>query len=1014
MAINGLLPYCPIHYTCFLGTSPSKPNHLQPSIVKFETATAQKIGLRDREQPNCATPPQSRLPRRPQGFRSFGSKLSVRGECDISEPFYLLNRIGIGRKAVSVYECRQVHARLVKVGAVGVDDVVGHKLVKAYLKNDESLDDARKVFDEIPERMTASYAALIGSYCRSERWIDLFSVFARMIVDGFFPDKYLVPTILKACSALQMVRTGRMIHGYGIRRGFCQDVVVGNALIDIYANCRDLRYARSVFDSMNGRDVVSWTSLVVAYFNNGLPKEGSDAFWAMQSDGLEADLISWSAFLSGLARNGEIESALEYLQEMEETGLIANVNTWNGIISGCVESKCYKSALDSFCKVLRTCNTTNPVTVVNVLSACSGLKDLKLGMSVHGYAFKLEFCGNIRVASSLINMYTKCGSIDQTEKVFTRMNQRNTAVWNEMIAAYVSEGKSSVAMEMFGSLQNSGIRPDEITYNTLVGLHVKDGKKNEAYELLNDMINAGLQPTVVTFNILISGFQQCGMSQEALSLFQAMQSPSTGRFHQLIKVPIRPNHVTISGALAACSDLELLVQGKEIHAYVLRNNLESNVFVSSALVDMYTKCHGKDAAKEVFWRMETRNTVSWNILMSACVTNRQPYEAFVLLKRMLGDEIGPSEVTLLILIRACGDMAALSFGRVLHGFVIKNAFCGFKDKFVCTLIDMYAKCGSLSEAEMVFDSETSKDAAIWNSMISSFAAYGMARNSVALFGRMEASGVSPDGVTFIALLSACARDGLSEEAWEYFNSMSRKYGLVPGLEHYTCMVSVMAGSGLLDEALELIRKMPYEPDACTWAALLKACRIHSNPEIGERAAKELFELEPENASNYILLSNIHASVGLWDSARSLRAMIETRQLSGLKECSSIDIGGDVKIFQGGKSYSTPMLEDIMDTWDKLAGEMKLVGCTPLDPVFGANEDSNQLSCLHTEKLAICCGIISLSGSQTIRVSKNIRMCIDCHSSAKLLTKIVGRDIFVKDAGFFHHMKEGVCSCRDKW
>ncbi|KAL8159232.1 hypothetical protein V2J09_000769 [Rumex salicifolius] len=1012
MAIYGFNPYCQIHHTCFLGSSPFIPSHLQPSAVKFETATAQNISLRDPELSNNASPPQSRLSRKSQDFRSVDLKVFVRGEYEIGEPFYLLNRI-CGKSSVTVFECRQVHASLVKVGAVGADDVVGHKLVKAYLKNDESLDDARKVFDELPDRKTASYAALIGSYCRSERWTDLFSVFEKMIVDGFFPDKYLVPTIFKACSALQMVNTGKMVHGYGIRRSFCHDVVVGNALIDFYSNCGDLRYVRSVFDSMIGRDVVSWTSLVVAYFNNGLPKEGSNAFWAMQSDGLEADLISWSAFVSGLARNGEIKLALECLQKMEETGLLANVNTWNGIISGCVESKCYEYALDSFCKVLSICSTINPVTFVNVLSVCSNLKDLKLGMSVHGCAMKFEFCGNIRVASSLLNMYTKCGSIDQAEKVFKRMNQRNTAVWNEMIAAYAKEGKSSLAMQMFESLQDSGIRPDEITYNTLVGLYVKDGKKNEAYELLNEMINVGLHPTVVTFNILISGFQQCGMSHEALILFQSMQLLSTDRFSLLMKAPIEPNHVTISGALAACSDLEFLLHGKEIHAYVLRNNLESNVFVSSALVDMYSKCHDMDAAKEVFWRMQTRNTVSWNILMAACVTNRQPYEVFVLLKRMLEDEIEPSNITFMILIRACGDIAALSFGRVLHGFVIKNGFFGSKDKFICTLIDMYAKCGSLSEAETLFDSETSKDTAIWNSMISSLAAYGMARNSIALFERMESSGSVPDDITFLTLLSACARDGLSEEAWKYFDSMSTTYGLVPSLEHYTCMVSILAASGLIDQALEFIEKMPYEPDACTWVSLLKACRFHSNPEVGECAARALFELEPGNAANYILLSNIYASVGLWDSARSLRAMIETRQLSSSKEFSSIDIGGDIMIFHGGKE-STPMLQDIMDTWDELASEIRHLGCTPLDPVLVSNGGRNLLSCLHTEKLAICCGIISLNGSTTIRVSKNIRMCIDCHTSAKLLTKIIGRDIFVKDAGFYHHIKEGVCSCRDKW
>jgi len=254
-------------------------------------------------------------------------------------------------------------------------------------------------------------------------------------------------------------------------------------------------------------------------------------------------------------------------------------------------------------------------------------------------------------------------------------------------------------------MENDGLRPDVITYNTLLAGNARNGQKKEAYELLSEMVRMGFKPDIVSFNVLISGFQQYGLSYEALKLFQAMQSNDRFLYQALI-LSTRPNSITVTGALAACADLYFLRQGKEIHGYTLRNGFESNIYVSSSLVDMYTKCRNMGVATEVFRRLEDRNTICWNVLLAGYASNGQLEEAFQLFNEMLLEDLKPSSITFLILLSACSDAAALRVGRELHGYIIKNQFEDFDSTVGSALIGLYAKCGSIVEAKSVFYSHS--------------------------------------------------------------------------------------------------------------------------------------------------------------------------------------------------------------------------------------------------------------------------------------------------------------------
>ncbi|KAK1371888.1 Pentatricopeptide repeat-containing protein [Heracleum sosnowskyi] len=623
------------------------------------------------------------------------------GKSEESDPF---SSIFESNSRLWCYNCKQVHGYFVKLGGVGWNSLIGSKIAVFYLRSGGLLGDARKMFDEMTERSVEVYAALIGSYCRCEKWVEVFSVFGLMVFDGVLPDRFLVPRILKACSAVKLERIGRMIHGYVVRREFGSDVFVSNALIDVYANCGNLGYARSVFDVMRERDVVSWTALVSAYMDEGLICEAEDTFQSMEISGVKPDLISWNALVSGYARNGEVHRSVCCLEEMQVNGVMPKVTSWNAVISGCVYNGCYEDALVVFCKMLRFPERPNAVTIVSSLSSCARLEDLKIGKAIHGYTLKRELHRNEHVVGSLVDMYSKCARNDCVEKVFLTAGTKNIVMWNEMIASSVNVGKMDSALQLFKTMQNDGIRPDEFTYNTLLAGLARNGYKNEAYALLADMVSTNLQLDVVTFNVLINGFQQAGLSREALKLFRNMQLPTKGwLFDRRPHLSVRPNVVSTTGSLAACADLLQLQQGKEIHGYVIKNGFEDNIFVQCALVDVYAKCHDIGSATKVFWNIKDRNTITWNTMISGFIKNSQPEKALEYFCEMLRESIEPTSITFMTLVPACGEMEALNVGKQCHCYILKSLFSEHKNALVGALRNMYEKCNCTEDARLICD-----------------------------------------------------------------------------------------------------------------------------------------------------------------------------------------------------------------------------------------------------------------------------------------------------------------------
>ncbi|KAK9082045.1 hypothetical protein Syun_031444 [Stephania yunnanensis] len=416
-------------------------------------------------------------------------------------------------------------------------------------------------------------------------------------------------------------------------------------------------------------------------------------------------------------------------------------------------------------------------------------------------------------------------------------------------------------------------------------------------------------------------------------------------------------------------------------------------------------------ACSVFSELSVRDVVIWNSIISACAHNEQGVTALNLLREMVKSKVQPNMVTIVSILPACARLAALQQGKEIHQFIIRNGLDAFN-----LVIDLYGRCGLVKIARRIFDLMPQRDIVSWNTMIAGYGMHGFGMDAVNLFRRLQCTDLKPNHFTFTSLLSACSHAGLTDEGWKYFKMMKSEYDLDPAIEQYACLVDLLARAGQFEESMEFIKEMPFQPNAVIWGSILGACRIHLNPELAEQAASFLFELEPQNSGNYILLANIYSAVGRWEEAAKVRCLMKERGVSKPPGCSWIAVKRRIHSFIVGDA-SHPLIEEISCKVESLYSEIKEIGYVPetnfvLQDVED-DEKENSL-CGHSEKLAIAFGLISTPSGTPLRIIKNLRVCGDCHSATKFISKVTNREIIMRDCFRFHHFVDGVCSCGDYW
>ncbi|XP_042483508.1 pentatricopeptide repeat-containing protein At2g03880, mitochondrial-like [Macadamia integrifolia] len=658
-----------------------------------------------------------------------------------------------------------------------------------------------------------------------------------------------------------------------------------------------------------------------------------------------------------------------------------DVRTWTILITGFAQLGPAKLGLDLFSWMQYDGVFPNCFTLTIVLKCCSCLNDLQKGKEIHGWVLRKGVGFDVVLENAMIDHYVKYGNFNYARTIFESMPNRDTVSWNIMIGAYLHNGDVDKSLELFRRLP------------------VKD---------------------VASWNTIIAGMMQNGYNMKALELL-----------YQMGEVGPHFKNITFSIALAIFASLSLLELGRQTHGKVLRVGLQSDGFIRNSLIDMYCKCGKMEKAlaiskirpqatngmqsSNISYDALTSNSVLWSSIVSGYVQNGRVEDALKLFREMLHEGVEMDQFILTTIASACANAGILEQGLQIHTLIEKS---GHKlDVFLgSAIIDMYAKCGSLDDALSIFLQTNNRNTVLWTSMISGCALHGQGREATQLFELMLKEGIRPNEVSFVGVLSGCSHAGLVEEGHAYFRSMLEDFGIVPGVEHFTCMVDLLGRAGHLDEAEEFIHSNGISRITSVWKALLSACRLHKKFVMGKRVSDRLLELEPFSAGPYVLLSNICATSHRWEEVAEARSIMEQRGIKKSPGQSWIQLKNQLHtFFMGDRSH--PQATEIDSYLERLISRLKEIGYSVHTDLVMHDVEEEQREILlgfHSEKLAVTYALMNTPSGSLIRVMKNLRVCADCHAFIKYTSQVMGRVIVVRDPYRFHHFKDGNCSCGDYW
>lgn len=592
---------------------------------------------------------------------------------------------------------------------------------------------AQKLFDEMPERNPASWNAMITAYIRSKRISEAYELFMQM------PRRNLISysAMITGFARVGMLTEAERLYSEMPLAG--RDPVASNALISGYLKIGELEDAVRVFEGMSERDVVSWSSIVDGFCKEGKIDDAREAFEKMP----ERNVVAWTAMIGGYLRSGMWEDGFRAFSRMrsEEVGI-------------------------------------NSTTLTVIIDACATMDSFKQGIQIYGLVLKMGFDNDVFLGNSLITMFSRSGWMDGAKMVFDSMRNKDVVSWNSLITGYVQNDGIENAYALFKKMPKRNV----VSWTSMVVGFSDRGSIEESMNLFEDMP----AKDDVAWTAIISGFVGNGEYERAIHLFIRMA-----------REEVKSNPLTLSSVLSASASLAALHQGLQIHALVIKMDLESDVSVQNSLVSMYAKCGNVNNAYQIF----------------------------------------------------------LSINKP-------------------TLVSM-------------------------NSMLTGFAQHGFAEEVLELFEKMQIDGYKPNAITFLGVLSACSHAGLVEEGWNYFKSMRSSHCIDPEPDHYACMVDLLGRAGLLQEAVGLINSMPFEPHSAIWGALLNASRTHLNLDLAKLSAQHLFELEPESATSYTVLSKMFSAAGLKREEEELRSIQKSKGIKKRPGCSWITVNNKVHLFLAG-------------------------------------------------------------------------------------------------------------------
>lgn len=621
-----------------------------------------------------------------------------------------------------------------------------------------------------------------------------------------------------------------------------------------------------------------------------------------------------------------------------------NIVSWNSILRNFLNLGMFHQAIEFFHLILNQDlvvpdNYTYPLA----LKACSALNDLQEGRKIQTLIQNdkdyRNFTPSIHVQSAMIDMFAKCGSLDDAILIFEGMPYRDLALWTVIICGTLHNREYIRAMCLFKRMRYEGFRPDSVSVAAVLPAcsRLESSRNKELGMALHGCaINCGFEGDLFVSNALIDMYCKCGDTVEGQSVFCNMVHKdavswgtliagysqncecrkSVDLYMEMRMSGLRTSAVTVASVLPGFGRLGLLKQGKEMHAYILKQGFEDDNVVGSALIDMYSNCGSSREAEHVFGSTSHRDIMLWNSMIAGHSGNDQFDSAFRVFRGIWGCMLKPNSITLMSILPVCTKLGALKQGKEIHSHAIRSSLLNVVS-VGNSLIDMYCKCGFLQLGVNLFNCMMDKNVVTYNTIISSYGIHGYADNAFSFFNSMKAARVKPTKLTFIALLSACRHAGLVDAGESLFNSMIDNYGMQPDMEHYSCMVDLLGRAGHIEEACNFISRMPIEPENDIWLSLLDACRLHNKFKLAEEVGKHILQNELRDSGCHILMSNLYASAERWDDASKVRSMLKENGLTKKPGHSWIQVDREIHKFKARDTNHTkfeiisPMLENLL-------------------------------------------------------------------------------------------------------
>ncbi|KAL3513570.1 hypothetical protein ACH5RR_026287 [Cinchona calisaya] len=639
------------------------------------------------------------------------------------------------------------------------------------------------------------------------------------------------------------------------------------------------------------------TSLITFYSKLGHIKLAQKLFDAMHM----RNIFPWTAIIGGYSRVGDINSAFFMYNKMQYEEI----------------KPCY-------------------VTFLNMLAGALECDQLRC---LHSCVVKHGFEWNVVLINCMLNVYGKCGRVEEARNLFELINDKDLISWNSVVAVYASVGNMNEILRLLYRMKISGVEADQQTFTSLVPVIAKEGNVRLGKLVHGQIETTGFGSSSHVETAMMGMYLKHGNVNDALSIFDrakekdvvmwtAMISGLVQNEHadkalevlrQMLISGVRPSSATLASTIAACAQLVLHKLGTSLHGYILRQRIAVDVPSQNALITMYAKCGYLDQSFTIFQMMEERDVVSWNAIVAANAQNGKSSEALCLFNGMRKALIKPDSVTVVCLLQACASIGAYQQGKWIHTFVIRSCLAPCI-RIDTALVDMYSKCGDLDVARKCFDNMPQHDIVSWSTIIAGYGSHGQGEAALEIYSECLQDGFEPNHTIFLSILYACSHNGLIDQGMSLFESMISDFRIEPELEHRGCIVDLLCRAGKVEDAYNFYKKMFPEPTVDVLGILLDACRAKGKAGLADTVAKEISLLNPVDPGKYVQLAHSYASMANWDGVGEAWGQMRSLGLKKVPGWSSIELHGIIVTFFRGH-VNHPQYEDIMLVMKTLSKEI---------------------------------------------------------------------------------------------